>query len=286
MRSGLGKPDFTKRGGRYNPEFIWQTNWVEALDSQAAQEARQEAEAAEAGRSGEGGGYHKGFLRLGSKAQLNDMSVDLSEQLRVRKKSGAQASSSTHAGGALPTTQRTSRPRYASIPVTRVEQRAWERGSGYSKRVMPVAPTNEVDEAAQAAVLAAERARYEQLKADLQLWAAGLTAACLAATCAFYGREVAASYGVGALGGLVYLRLLNRSMDAMGGGVGGALGQPRLLIPVILALGYNRCAVQCMLPPPLRMCLGLLALTLPPSPSLYPRCGCLLRSAPAMQQQC
>lgn len=52
---------------------------------------------------------------------------------------------------------------------------------------------------------------------------------------------MAASYGVGALGGLVYLRLLNRSVDSVGGGVGGALGQPRLLIPVILALGYNRC---------------------------------------------
>ena len=52
---------------------------------------------------------------------------------------------------------------------------------------------------------------------------------------------MAASYGVGALGGLVYLRLLNRSVDSVGGGLGGALGQPRLLIPVILALGYNRC---------------------------------------------
>lgn len=54
-------------------------------------------------------------------------------------------------------------------------------------------------------------------------------------------RDVAASYGVGALGGLVYLRLLARSVDAVGGGgIGGALGQPRLLIPIILALGYNR----------------------------------------------
>lgn len=51
---------------------------------------------------------------------------------------------------------------------------------------------------------------------------------------------MAASYGVGALGGLVYLRLLNRSVDGVGEGLGGAVGQPRLLIPVILALGYNR----------------------------------------------
>lgn len=119
-----------------------------------------------------------------------------------------------------------------------------------------------------AAKLAAEQQRYEELKAELQAWAAGLTVACLAATYAFYGRcvqrslwllvpaahpvltllcplararrDVAASYGVGALGGLVYLRLLNSSVDSVGGGLGGALGQPRLLIPVILALGYNR----------------------------------------------
>lgn len=153
-----------------------------------------------------------------------------------------------------------------------------------------------------AAKVEAERQRYEELKAELQAWAAGLTVACLAATFAFYGRcggrlgaaarvrgvgnavcraqqissvklggryathtgaclesptsppligpschplrparDVAASYGVGALGGLVYLRLLNRSVDSVGGGMGGALGQPRLLIPVVLALGYNRC---------------------------------------------
>ena len=91
------------------------------------------------------------------------------------------------------------------------------------------------------AKLAAEAARYEELKQELQAWALGLTAACLSATFAFYGRDTAASYGVGALGGLLYLRLLNRSMDGVGGGLAGALGQQRLLIPVILALGFNRC---------------------------------------------
>lgn len=40
----------------------------------------------------------------------------------------------------------------------------------------------------------------------------------------------------------MYLRLLNRSVDSVGGGLGGALSQQRLLIPVILTLGYNRCA--------------------------------------------
>jgi ATP synthase protein I len=54
-------------------------------------------------------------------------------------------------------------------------------------------------------------------------------------------QDTAASYGVGALGGLMYLRLLNRSMDGFGSGVlGAAGGGARFAIPVALALGYNR----------------------------------------------
>jgi ATP synthase protein I len=49
----------------------------------------------------------------------------------------------------------------------------------------------------------------------------------------------------------VYLRLLGRSVDGVGGeggivgGVTGAVGNQRLLIPIILALGYNRWADAC-----------------------------------------
>lgn len=54
-------------------------------------------------------------------------------------------------------------------------------------------------------------------------------------------QDTAASYGLGAVGGLLYLRLLNRSVDGMGASfLGAAGGQARLLIPVILALAYNR----------------------------------------------
>ena len=54
-------------------------------------------------------------------------------------------------------------------------------------------------------------------------------------------QDTAASYGLGAVGGLMYLRLLNRSVDGMGASfLGAAGGQARLLIPVILALAYNR----------------------------------------------
>ena len=52
-------------------------------------------------------------------------------------------------------------------------------------------------------------------------------------------QETAASYGLGAVGSLVYLRMLNRSIDSVGG-VGAALSQPRLLVPVILTGTFNR----------------------------------------------
>lgn len=56
-------------------------------------------------------------------------------------------------------------------------------------------------------------------------------------------QDIAFSYGAGALGGFLYLRALNRSVDSLGQfSVGSLASNQRLLIPVILALGYNRSA--------------------------------------------
>jgi ATP synthase protein I len=60
-------------------------------------------------------------------------------------------------------------------------------------------------------------------------------------------QDIAASYLLGALGGIIYLRLLKRSVDSIGGAsigsaAGGLASQPRLLIPVILVLASNRYA--------------------------------------------
>ncbi len=57
-------------------------------------------------------------------------------------------------------------------------------------------------------------------------------------------QDTAASYGLGALGGLMYLRLLSKSVDGFGASfMGAATGPSRFAIPVILALTYNRWAV-------------------------------------------
>lgn len=123
----------------------------------------------------------------------------------------------------------------------RWELKRLERTNKFATRAVAVAPTSPEEEAQLRAAVEEEQRRYEELKQELSLWTAGLTAACFAATYAFYTKEIAASYGVGALGGYLYLRLLNKSVDSLGtGGAGGALGQPRLLIPVILVLAFNR----------------------------------------------
>ena len=71
---------------------------------------------------------------------------------------------------------------------------------------------------------------------------------CLFVFCstpAAFLQEVAASYVLGAVGGLVYLRLLHKSLDSLGGGgsaVGGIVSNQRLLVPIILVMAFNRFA--------------------------------------------
>ena len=186
VKSGLGG-DITKRGGRWESDFIWNKDWAKQLDYEESLR-KQQAEGADKSEAATG----KGFLSLGgAKVDLNNMDVDLSEQLRARKKSGSQASGS---GGAAVQRSPRRRPKpaakFAAQPPTRVEQRAWARGGKYGVKVVAISPSNDVDQDALAAKVAAEKARYDELKAELQAWAAGLTVVSLTATYAFYGRWV------------------------------------------------------------------------------------------------
>lgn len=231
VRSSL-QQDPTKRGGRWQSDFIWNSNWKDALDYEESLRKQVEEGRREAADGDGPGGDGKGFLSLTSKVDLNSMEVDLSQQLKPRPKPQKSAGS-----GLQPPSNKGG---YPQVPATRGEVRAWDRSGRYSRKVVAITPTEQSAEEI-AAQVAAETARYEELKRELQMWAMGLTAASLVATAVFYGRDVAASYGVGALGGLIYLRLLHRSVDGIGyGGIGAALGQNRLLIPIILALGFNR----------------------------------------------
>ncbi|KXZ55025.1 hypothetical protein GPECTOR_3g187 [Gonium pectorale] len=240
------KFDPAKKGGRYKPEFIWNTDWQAALEREEAlqrkvDEARAKPKAASSG-----------FLSLSRVSELDRMDVDLSEVLLRKRReaeeaaeaaaaaSAASASSSSSSGRAAGAAG--SRPPPKVVPAfTRKEVTKLSR---LNKSMARTTITVEVPalEAEKAAAAEAERLRYEQLKLEQQTWTLAFSAAGFAMTYASYSRDVAFSYLVGALAGFAYLRLLGKSVDALGsdGVSSGVASQPRLLIPIILGLGYNR----------------------------------------------
>lgn len=125
-------------------------DWAKQLDYEDSLR-RQQAEGQAAAKGGAAPGQpSKGFLGLTSKVDLNSMDVDLSEQLRVRKKSGGEAAPS---GQAPRVPRRRAPPKFDSVPSTRVEKRAWERGGKFSRKVVATAPTNEADQVLQGGAL-------------------------------------------------------------------------------------------------------------------------------------
>jgi ATP synthase protein I len=219
------KFDPARKKGRWEPEFIWNTNWQEALALEEQQKKAQEEAAARPPEQPEGG-----FLNLNRLSDMNSMDSDLSAELRAPK---------APAQPKIELPNMTTRPVYPK--PTMFETRKWFRGGKFSEKVVPISPANEALIALEEARIAEEKVQYDLLKQEFQAWNLGLAAFTFVITYAFYTQDTAISYLAGALGGMAYLRLLNRQIDGIGGGdVGSALGPPRLLVPVILVLGYNR----------------------------------------------
>ncbi|KAF2302276.1 hypothetical protein GH714_033958 [Hevea brasiliensis] len=91
---------------------------------------------------------------------------------------------------------------------------------------------------------ARSREQYFKLKKKLQILTLGIGGVGLVSAYISYSPEIAASFGAGLIGSLVYIRMLGSTVDSMADGakglVKGAIGQPRLLVPVILVMIYNR----------------------------------------------
>lgn len=219
--SFVEKADIRKRPGRYQSDFIWNTDWQSQLDREAAEGIKRK-KAKETSPERQTGGL--GLSRLQA---LNSMDVDLSEHLKRRRIDPVAKVKDSSIG--IPAHK---------IKPTQAESRRWERSGKFSTRAAAL-PLNE--EETLASIAAAEKASYETLKLELQLWTLAASVTGFSAAWFAYSKDTAISYAVGAAGSFLYLRMLNRSIDSVaGGGIGGALGQPRLLIPIALALGYNR----------------------------------------------
>lgn len=260
--------DPQKKGGRWKPEFIWNTNWQEQLKRQEDLE-RQQAEYRKKQRAGGiTGGTGPGVVSFSRLGTLDDMNVDLTEQLlKAKQKQQQQQAAAAAAAAAAPSTTSSSKqqpakqqqqPRQRSgaaaaspsyqfkdLP-SKNEARRFKRSSrlaapGTVASINAVGAMSPEEAAQRAAVAAAEKARYEKLKVEFQAWCIGLGLLGTVSCYFLYTRDVAISYALGAVSGLTYLRLLSRTVDSVGGAAGNAaVGQPRLLIPVVLALLYNR----------------------------------------------
>ncbi|KAK9065300.1 hypothetical protein SSX86_016683 [Deinandra increscens subsp. villosa] len=178
-----------------------------------------------------------GFLSLNRAMSLDSMEVDLSKKLTASTpviEKQVKASQGTN------TISRKWRP-----APTRREQDKWDRATKAATGGSDVMFRELRRPKGDPKVLAAEsREQYTKLKNKMQILTLAIGGVGLVSAYVSYTPEIAASYGVGFVGSLVYMRMLGNSIDGMADGargvIKGAIGQPRLLVPVALVMIYNR----------------------------------------------
>jgi len=189
-----------------------------------------------------------GSISFNRLAQLDDLAADPTPLLQsIKEKEAREREEQEQLRRQLVEETQRRRAEVRSVPLPRGDLRRLDRTNRVARQMTTTVVSSKPDDFEyKAQVLAQEKARYEAEKTGQRLWTAIFSLVGTAATYATYGREVSISYVVGALAGIVYLRLLGKSVDGVGGGqiggggAGSVVGQPRLLIPLILALAYNR----------------------------------------------
>ncbi|RDX65685.1 atpI [Mucuna pruriens] len=181
-----------------------------------------------------------GFLSLNRVMSLDSLDVDLSKELSapVNHVVHKQIETETDVTGS-------NRVKYKSAP-TRREQEKWGRATKAATGGSDVM-FREIKQSREDPKVLAARAeeQYNKLKRKLQILTMGIGGVGLVSAYVSYTPEIAASFGAGFLGSLVYIRMLGSSVDSLKtdgakGLVKGAIGQPRLLVPVVLVMIYNR----------------------------------------------
>lgn len=236
----------TYGGGMKDPitstdEYIWNTNWKKRLDDEAAKKEAEEKAAAAAAVPEASGEQGSGFLSIGRSLALDSLEVDLSKELSKPSQATMDRQLAL-ARQAPPEETKSNKIRWRYAPTTK-EAQAWEKQSKYlgGSPVPSSGPSPEQIEAAREESIR----NYYKLKGDLLRYTILIGAACAASAYFTYSPEVSASYGIGVLGSLIYVRMLGNSVDSLGAGdmegrMRGALGSPRLLVPVVLVLAFNR----------------------------------------------
>ncbi|KAJ6401204.1 hypothetical protein OIU84_016588 [Salix udensis] len=180
-----------------------------------------------------------GFLSLNRVMTLDSVEVDLSKELAQRPKPVIEqpvvATTKVRSG---------SSPNWRLAP-TRREQDKWDKATKATTSGSEVMFRELRQPRGDPEVLAAQsREQYFKLKKKLQIFTLGIGSVGLVSAYVSYSPEIAVSFGAGFIGSLVYIRMLGNSVDSMADGakglVRGAAAQPRLLVPVLLVMIYNR----------------------------------------------
>ncbi|CAN4075469.1 unnamed protein product [Withania somnifera] len=180
-----------------------------------------------------------GFLSLNRVMSLDSMEIDLTEKLVAPAK--PQLDVEVEESKASVSASRRWRP-----APTRREQEKWDRAAkaatGGSEVILREIRRSKEDPK----ILAAQsEEQYLKLKDKLQFLTLGIGGIGIVSAYVSYSPEIAASYGAGLLGSLMYMRMLGNSVDSIRTEgpkalIKGAVGQPRLLVPVVLVMIYNR----------------------------------------------
>ncbi|KAM1017449.1 hypothetical protein ACFX13_047764 [Malus domestica] len=181
-----------------------------------------------------------GFLSINRVMSLDSLDVDLSKQLTAapaqpKLEPQVEAPAKSASGTAI---------KWKLAP-TRREQDKWDRATKAATGGSEVM-FRELRRSREDPKVVAEqyRKQYFRLKKRLQFLTLGIGGVGLVSAYVSYSPEITASYSVGLLGSIVYMRMLGSSVDSMADGarglLKGAIGQPRLLVPVVLVMIFNR----------------------------------------------
>ncbi|XP_028065490.1 protein CONSERVED ONLY IN THE GREEN LINEAGE 160, chloroplastic isoform X2 [Camellia sinensis] len=156
-----------------------------------------------------------GFLSFNRVMSLDSLEVDLSKELTLPSKPVVeQPVEAAQANGSMPR-------RWRPAP-TRREQEKWDRATKAATGGSDVMFQEIRRPREDPKVLAAQsREEYFKLKKKMQILTLGIGSIGLLSTYVSYSPEIAASYGAGFLGSLVYMRMLGTSIDSMADGAKG-----------------------------------------------------------------
>lgn len=186
-----------------------------------------------------------GFLSFSRVMSLDSMDVDLSKELTSSSsKSVLRDLEASKSEARKQMSKARVSPKWKLAP-TRREQDKWDRATKAATGGSDVMFRELRRPRGDRQVLAAEsREQYFKLKNKLQLLTVGIGGVGLVSAYISYTPEITLSFGAGLMGSLAYMRMLGNTVDAMADGargvMKGASGQPRLLVPVVLVMIFNR----------------------------------------------